>query len=373
MNKPLIGLNAPRAEPKLIDENAVVLRGDGEPKTIPGMINQLRDLYEAEGVALDVFQIGGIVEKLEKRFASILGKEMAVFMPTGTLANHLALRQLCVTKPRAIVQEQSHLYHDTGDCLVQLSGVTLVPLGHKRAYFSVEELRETLDGSAVDRVACPVGALMIETPVRRQHGLVVPYDVIVSITEFCKKQGIATHLDGARIYMMSAITGISPLQYASHFDTVYVSLYKYFGAPFGGILAGPRSFLENMYHARRMFGSGLASAGFAAALAYRGMDGFEGRFAEAMSKGKALIGLINELEDIRVEQPANGSNLFRINLDSRVNIARFLAALRQRSVFLFPDDTDPNGYHLTINTTVLRQSNETIASAFKEALKEART
>ena len=88
----------------------------------------------------------------------------------------------------------------------------------------------------------PVGALMIESPVRRQEGKVVPFDEMQAITDYCREQGIGTHLDGARLYMMSGATGISAKTYASMFDTVYVSLYKYFGAPFGSVLVGTAEF-----------------------------------------------------------------------------------------------------------------------------------
>ncbi|MSP32028.1 MAG: aminotransferase class I/II-fold pyridoxal phosphate-dependent enzyme [Pseudolabrys sp.] len=364
-------LASSQIEPKVTDDNAVVFRGDGEPKTIRRIISQLEALEDTEAVALDVFGLGGIVEKLEKRFASILGKESAVFMPTGTLANHLALRQLCGSKPRAIVQEQSHQYHDTGDCAVQLSGITLVPLAHQRAYFTREELQQTFDAAVIDRVERPVGAVMVETPVRRRHGLIVPYDVMASITDLCRTRGIPVHLDAARLYMMSSVTGISPQRYAALFDTVYVSLYKYFGAPFGGILAGPNALLKNMYHTRRMFGSGLASAGVAAALAYNGMNGFEERFGAAMSKAMDLFGLINQCDGIRVDMPPEASNIFPLRLDAKVDIPRFLMALRRRSVFLFPDEINAKNYYLTINVTLLRQPNEVIAIAFKDALYEA--
>jgi len=354
--------------PKVTDEHAVVFRGDGEPKTISRMISQLQLLQETHEITLDVFMLGGIVEVLEKRFAQMLGKEAAIFMPTGTLANHLVLRRLCGDRPRAIVQEQSHLYQDTGDSTHQLSGLSLMPLGYKQPYFDCNAIEDALKAGTIDRVARPVGALMIETPVRRAHGTIVPYETIVQITQFCREKGIPTHLDGARLYMMSAVTGISPAQYASHFDTVYVSLYKYFGAPFGAILAGPQDALQNMYHTRRMFGGGISSAGFAAALAYAGIDGFEDRFAAAMQKAHALINLVNRHPEIDIECPPQGTNVFPIRFTEGVDQARFVRMLSDRSIFLFPDELLPDRYFLTINTTLLRQSNETIATAFEAAL-----
>jgi threonine aldolase len=362
----------PSAEPQATDaEIAVVFRGDGEPKSARGMIQQLMVAEEEMGIAPDNFARGGMVERLEHKFAHMLGKEAAVFMPTGTLANHLAMRRLCGVKPRAVVPEQSHLYNDTGDCVPRLSGISLIPLAKGRPSFTLDELQEALQLSVTGRVCSPVGAVMIESPMRRQHGQLMPYEDMVAITRYCEAQGIATHLDGARLYMMCAATGISPQQYASLFDTVYVSLYKYFGAPFGAILAGPSACLHDLYHERRMFGGGLASASLVAALALQGSEGFAARFAAAMAKGVALFDRLNAQPGMRVRRFQHGSNIFPVELDPGLDRERFLAALRRRWVFMYPDEANPDQLYLTVNTTLLRQANEAILDAFACAVDEA--
>jgi threonine aldolase len=171
--------------------------------------------------------------------------------------------------------------------------------------------------------------------------------------------------------MMSAATGISAHQYAAHFDTVYVSLYKYFGTPFGAILAGPSVFLHDLYHERRMFGGGLASASLAAALALQGLEGFAARFAAAMAKGAALIDRLNEQQGILVHRFRHGSNIFPVELDPRIDVETFLAALRRHWLFLYSDEGNQGQIHLTVNTTLLRQSNEAILAAFECAIREA--
>ena len=248
------------------------------PNQPRSMLQTLIEFEEEFGFEADSYSLGGNVQQVEEKFAEMLGKEAAVFMPTGTLANHLAVRLLCGDKPRAIVQEQSHLYQDSGDCVARLSNINLLPLAKDRPHFTVEELRQAVEGSEQGRVLTPVGALMIESPVRRQEGKVVPFNEMQAITDYCRERGIGTHLDGARLYMMSGATGIPAETYASLFDTVYVSLYKYFGAPFGSVLAGTAEFCDGLYHDRRMFGGGLASANFSAALfALKGAEGFEER------------------------------------------------------------------------------------------------
>ena len=349
-------------------DQSVVFRGDGEPKTPRNTLRKLTEFETEVGLESDTFSMGGTVEQLEKKFAEMLGKERAIFMPTGTLANHLAIRKLCGTRPRAIVQEQSHLYNDTGDCVPRLSGISLIPLGQGRPGFTVDELRDAVVRSKTGRVESPVGAVMIESPVRRQAGQVVPYDQMEDISSFCRDRSIPVHLDGARLYMMSAATGVSPQRYAALFDTVYVSLYKYFGAPFGAVLAGTEAFIDGLYHERRMFGGGLISAYLPAALALEGTEGFEQRFAAAMEQARGLFDRLNGLEGVSVGRFEHGSNIFPLELASGIDGERFTAKLREHWVFLYPDEAVPARILLMVNTTLLRQTNDELFTAFEEAL-----
>lgn len=349
-------------------DNTVVFRGDGEPLSPPLLVRQLARVESDIGMERDLYSLGGSVEELEKRFAEALGKEAAIFMPTGTLANHLAIRALCGARPRAVVQEQSHLYNDTGDGVTQLSGIHLVPLAKDRAYFTLEEVKATVSGSDSGRVANPIGAVMIESPVRRQMGQVVPFEEMAAITDFCRAQGIGTHLDGARLYMMSAASGIGLKEYCALFDTAYVSLYKYFGAPFGAVLAGDSRLIDGMFHTRRMFGGGLASAYFVAALALNGLEGFEERFQAALNKGRDLFKMLNRLPNIEITEFEHGSNIFPITFAPDVDVESVAAGLRICGVCLYPDEGTDCYSRLTVNTTILRQSNDTIFEAFKQAL-----
>ena len=209
---------------------------------------------------------------------------------------------------------------------------------------------------------------MVESPVRRQYGQVMPYDEMKAITQFCGDRGIGTHLDAARLYMMTTATGVTAQAYTDLFDTVYVSLYKYFGAPFGAILAGDSQLIDGMFHTRRMFGGGLASAFFAAALALQGIEGFSVRFEEALLKARELFQRLSSLPDIEIKEFDHGSNIFPIKFASGVDLDRLIEALHQRDVFVYPDEATGTISSLTVNTTLLRQSNEAIFQAFRLAL-----
>ena len=350
----------------------VVFKGDGEPTTPAQMIRRLAEFHDNVGLEPDSYSLGGTVQRLEQRFAEMLGKEAAAFMPTGTLANHLAIRKHCGVRPRSIVQEQSHLYNDTGDSVTRLSGINLVPLGKGRPYFTLDELKEAMVGAETGRVANAIGAVMVESPVRRQAGQVVPYTEMAAITAYSAERGVPTHLDGARLYMMSAATGVKPEEYAGLFDTVYVSIYKYFGAPYGAILAGTSVFIEDIYHDRRMFGGGLASAYMAAGLALEGTEGFQERFAAAMERAAALVPRLNALPGIALGRFEHGSNIFPMDVEPTVDVDQLVSSLRQRRVFLYPTDEAQGRVLLSVNTTILRQSEDDLVCAFEEALRKSR-
>ena len=271
------------------------------------------------------------------------------------------------------MQEQSHLYHDSGDCVQRLSNINLIPLAKGQPGFTLEELKEAVSDSVSGRVVNPVGAVMIESPVRRQQGQIVPYADMRAMTGYCRSEGIRTHLDGARLYMMSAASGISPREYAALFDTVYVSMYKYFGAPFGAILAGDSRWIDGMYHTRRMFGGGLSHSYMAAAMALQGAQGFEEYFQAAMEKGRSLFKDLNTLEGIHVSEFKHGSNIFPVSLSQDVDVDAMIGILRGRDIHVYAPENPEAGMTLTVNTTILRQPNQTILDAFEQAIQESRS
>ncbi len=155
------------------------------------------------------------------------------------------------------------------------------------------------------------------------------WDEMKAVTELCKNEGIPSHLDGARLYMMSAETGISIKKYGELFDSVYVSSYKYLGAPFGGILGGTKEFIECMFNDRRMFGGGIPFGYLAAALSLDGLDGFEAKFAESLAKAKSLFTEISKLPNVSINTFENGSNIFELILDDEIDADQFIVNLRE--------------------------------------------
>ncbi len=367
---------AERLRALIAQPDAVLFSGDGVPESPTALAARISRLAASGALDPDDYSVGGAVATLEARWAELLGKEMAVWLPTGTLANHLAVRRLTsrhdATRARVIVPAESHLFQDEGDALQRLSSLAVVPLAPERPCFTVDELRTALDDAERGRVLNPVGAVVIESPVRRQAGQVVPFDELRALTDLARDRGAATHLDGARLFMMSAATAIEPRAYAALFDTVYVSLWKYLPAPFGAILAGPSEVLDGLHHDRRMFGGSLPSAAMAAALALDGMDGLAERHLEVMARARALCGALAAIDGVRIEEFAHGSNIVRLTLAPHLDAATFTARLFEAHVHVGDHSEAWGARLLACNPTLLRRSLADLVADFARAAEASR-
>ncbi|RYU97626.1 threonine aldolase family protein [Emticicia agri] len=326
----------------------------------------LSSLTRKDDLVADYYSLNGCVEELEKKMANMLGKEAAVFMPTGTLANHLAIRTLAGKNNRVILQHESHVYNDTGDCAQTLSNLNLIPLGFDKATFTVDEVNEVLKRTAGGRVAAKVGVISIESPVRRKTGEMFEYEQMKQISALAKTNDIKMHLDGARLFLASGYTGISPATYAALFDTVYISLYKYFNAASGAILAGPKELIAPMYHARRMFGGGLHQVWTYAAVALHYLDGFTDRYSKAVTMGEELMKKLDSHDSFEIQRIPNGTNIFKMKVKG-IEPKIFAKNLKKNGIIARPNET--NGFNLLVNESLLKSNVPALVNGFTNSLK----
>jgi threonine aldolase len=357
---------APGVEPAA--STIVHLSGDGLNLDPSEAAAEIVRLCALEKPVADQYGLTGCVEDVEKYFAALLGKERALFMPTGTLANHLAIRALAHDRRRVIVQETSHIYNDTGDASQILSGLTLMPLAPDKGTFTWEEVEHVIARTTSGRVPDPVGAIVIESPVRRQLGELFDRAEMMRVCAGARRLGIGLHLDGARLFIASAYTGIPPADYAAPFDTVYVSLWKYFNSLNGAILAGPTALLDGMFNVRRMFGGALWNAWPFALLARHYAEGFVDRLKAAVGVSEDFIRSVGS-SHAQIERIPKGTNIFWLNeAEGRAESAR--ERLRAQGVLLpaAAKRSDGAAFTLQVNETWNRTNGVRLADLVKRAL-----
>jgi len=350
-----------RDDPKRVD-----FIHDGTQLSPQEYASLLLQLADQNKIKPDYYSNEGVVEEAEHKFAALLGKPSAVFMPTGTLANHIAVRRLANHNRKILVQEQSHFYNDSGDCAQTLSGLNLIPLGSNGVNFDLAEVEKIIDQAKNARVETKVGVISIETPVRRQSDRLFDENKLRIITDFARANGIKTHLDGARIFVQAAHTNKSPEQYGAMVDTIYTSLWKCFNAPSGAILAGTKEFTSGLFHERRMFGGSLPAAWPLAAIALHFADGFLEEYKSAWIKASQFFNTLKKEERFTISYFENGSHIVRLNV-SHSNLPRFKENLLKKNIELA--EPVAQGFLLRINPTLNRQAPEYLASCFTEALK----
>lgn len=196
---------------------------DGEDFTPSMYIDELQKINNKEAIKRDFYLQGGAVAAMEKKFEEITGKEKAICMPTGTMANQLAIAVLSGANTKVFVQDTSHVYRDEADAAQSVYQKRLMPLAKGQTYFTADELKAAITSLKEQEVfASGIGAVSIENPVRRTDGRMIPVEEMRKISEYCRSNNIPLHLDGARIYMAAAWSGVSVKEYASYFDTIYI-------------------------------------------------------------------------------------------------------------------------------------------------------
>lgn len=349
------------AENKIID-----FVHDGIQLTPQEYATLLMKLADEGKIKPDYYSNEGVVEEMEIKFAQALGKEAAVFIPTGTLANHMAIRKLAGTHRRVLIQEQSHLYNDSGDCAQTLSNLNLIPLGTNKVEIPAEELDYIIKKTKTGRVELKIGAISIETPVRRLQDRIYHQKALSELISVARQNEIKTHLDGARLFVQSAHTSIPPSEYGKMFDTVYTSLWKCFNAPSGAVLAGSKSFTEGLFHERRMFGGSLPAAWPYAAVALYFSDYFIPEYKKAWTAAEKLFTELQKDERLKISTFDQGTHIAKLELKN-INAVNFRKALLKNQIEV--NEPVQNVILLKVNPTLNRVVIDQTIAGFTTALK----
>ena len=317
--------------------SVIDLRSDTVTRPTPAM----RAAMAEAPVGDDVFGDDPSVIALEARVASLLGKEAGLFVPSGVMANQIAVRLHVRPGEEAIVHAGCHIYNYEGGAAAALSGVSLRPLASADGTLDPAEVAANVHGSADPHLAV-TRLVAFENTHNACGGVVVPQANILAVAAVARAHALALHLDGARLMNASVATGVPAAELAAPFDTVSLCLSKGLGAPVGSVLVGTREAMARARRTRKLFGGGMRQAGILAAAGLYALEHhvarlFEDhkrawRLAEAIA---AIPGLVCNLDavqtnlvffDFAADHPA-----MRAPLEAR---QKLIADLRDRGVLI---------------------------------------
>ncbi len=311
-------------------EAPIDLRSDTVTRPSPGM----REAIAAAPVGDDQYGEDPTMNLLQEHVAVLLGKEAALWLPSGTMANQVALRVLTQRGDDVIVSRESHaVWHETGGSAAN-AGVQFTEVG-ARGVFSVEEFVAAVKPRG-HVIYPPTTLVEIENTHNRSGGVVFPQQQAERICAAAREREIATYLDGARLWNAAATSGRSVTELAAPFDLVSVALSKGLGAPGGTLLAGERKLIEGAVRQRRMLGGAMRQTGHYAAAGLYALDHNLARLAEDHANAREFATRLAKCARIALDLASVQSNIVVFHLKEGAPDANAVVAkAREQGLLLF--------------------------------------
>jgi threonine aldolase len=310
--------------------------------TVTKPTDAMRAAMAAAEVGDDVYGDDPTVKALEARTAELLGKEDAVFVPTGSMSNQIAIRTHTEPGDLVLIDGAAHIIRAEGGAAAALSGVTMSPLPGAEGIFSVADVDAALepDHPFNPSTLGPHPALLcVENTHNGGGGAVWPLEELEAVCDAAASHGLKRHLDGARLWHAAAASGVSERDYAAPFDTVNVCFSKALGAPVGSALAGP---IESITRARRFkqqFGGGFRQAGIIAAGALHALDHHRRDLTQDIEHARLLAEGIAGIAGLSIDLDSVQSNIVRFVVTA-MEAGAFAIRCHELGVHMLP-----NGAH----------------------------
>jgi len=338
------------------------LRSDTVTKPTPAMRKAMTDAEVGD----DVFGEDPTVNALQEKVARMLGKEASIFVPSGTMANQLAIKSHTQPGDEVIIETTSHPYNFEGGASAALSGIQFNCLQGIRGILEPSQIEEAIRPDdhhfPVTRLVC------LENTHNRGGGSIYPIERIAEISRLARSKGLLVHLDGARLWNASVATGVKPLEYAQWADSVSVCLSKGLGAPVGSLVAGSRTFIERVHRFRKMFGGGMRQVGIIAAAGIYALDHHIERLKEDHQKAKHLALALHEIQGVSIDPEYVETNIVIFDIaEMGMTAAQLRDEMKKKGVLIHPFGRTQ--IRLVTHLDVSKEDIETALKAFREVLR----
>lgn len=281
----------------------------------------------------DVIDQDPTCEELQSLTAELLGKEAAIYMPSGSMTNQIAIRIHCKPGDEFLCEAGCHVYNYEQAAFAQLSGVVARTIEGEYGVLEPAQLLGTI--RPVNDHLVRTRLVTLENTHNRGAGRVQPYENVAAICEWAHSNGLRTHLDGARLFNAVAATGIDAKTWSQHFDTVSVCFSKGLGAPVGSALAGPKSMIAEARRHRKLFGGAMRQVGIIAAGALYALQHNRNRLGEDHANAQLLASAIRDTEGLTLTPDVVDTNIVIFKVDEALGTAaQFVSALGERGTHM---------------------------------------
>jgi threonine aldolase len=280
----------------------------------------------------DVFGEDPTVNRLQEKVSELLGKESALYVPSGTMSNQLALKTHTNPGDEAIVERESHIFNYETAAPSMLSGIQLNPVPGIRGLMTAAAVEEAIRPDVYYMM--PTKLVCVENTHNRGGGSIYSMKLIDEIKEVASRHNLKCHLDGARLWNASVATGIKVSEYAKRFDSVSVCLSKGLGAPVGSVLAGTKEYIDRAHRFRKIFGGGMRQAGVLAAAGLYALEHNIHRLAEDHEKAKVFAEILcgSPLYDVSIEHVE--TNIVIFGIKPLLTVGKLIADTKSLGVLL---------------------------------------
>jgi threonine aldolase len=305
------------------------LYSDTRTKPTPGM---RRAIAEAE-VGDEQAMLDPTVNALCERVADLLGKEAAVYLPSGTMCNQIAARVHCRQGDEIILSATAHPLHAESGGPAALAGVMMRGLQGARGMFTPEQVRAAIN-SPDWRHAPRSRLLEVENTTNLGGGAVWPIAEIRGVTGVAREHGLACHMDGARLMNAVVASGTAAADYAAPFDSVWIDFSKGLGAPVGAVLAGSRDFVHEAWRVKQQIGGAMRQAGIIAAACLYALDHHVERLAEDHANARHLAKGLAEIPGIELDPATVETNIVWFDVRGPMGAAELSATLKEQRILI---------------------------------------
>lgn len=296
---------------------------------------EMRAAMASAPVGDDVIDVDPTVARLQDLIAELLGKEAAMFMPSGSMTNQVAVRLHCRPGDEFICESGCHIYNYEQGAYAQLSQTITRTIDGPGRVMHLGQLTDKI--RADDEHNVRTRLLCLENTHNKGGGIVLPYEGVVEMCAWAHDNGLTTHLDGARLFNAVAASGIAAADWAKHFDTISICFSKGLGAPVGSALVCNREHLKEMRRHRKLFGGGMRQSGIIAAGAVYALENNIERLVDDHHSAKIIAEHTEQTDGLDIDLDTVHTNIVIFRVDPKLGTAQqFCDAAHANGVWMFP-------------------------------------